>query len=68
LERLLIERARQRVTMAELSRRSGVDVHTISDIERGNRRPHGSTLVKLAEALGVEPEEFLGKVPAPVGK
>lgn len=64
-DRLLIERARQRLSIQGLAERSGVNAHTISDIERGVRKPRATTLAKLAEALGLEPEEFLGKAPAP---
>jgi transcriptional regulator with XRE-family HTH domain len=62
VERLLIERAKQRLSLQELAERSGVNAHTISDIERGLRKPRATTLAKLGEALGLEPEELLGKI------
>lgn len=46
-----------------LSSKSGVAQDTISDIERGLRKPHPSTIRKLAEALGVEVEDITGGVP-----
>jgi transcriptional regulator with XRE-family HTH domain len=64
-DRLLIERARQRLSIQELAERSGVNAHTISDIERGVRNPRATTLAKLAGALGLDPEELLGKARAP---
>jgi transcriptional regulator with XRE-family HTH domain len=63
-ERLLIERARQRLSIQELAERSGVNAHTISEMERGVRNPRATTVAKIAEALGLAPEELLGKAPA----
>jgi len=60
-ERLLIERAKRRITIKQLAAKSGVNEHTISAIERGKSKPHAITLVKLADALGVELEKLLGK-------
>ncbi|ABG03558.1 transcriptional regulator, XRE family [Rubrobacter xylanophilus DSM 9941] len=42
----------------ELARRSGVDRATISAIESGKRDPSGSTMRKLADALGVPVAEL----------
>jgi transcriptional regulator with XRE-family HTH domain len=64
-ERLLVERAIQRLSIQELAERSGVNAHTISEIERGVRNPRATTVAKIAEGLGLKPEELLGKVPAP---
>ncbi len=64
-ERLLIERAKQRLSRQELAERSGVNAHTISEMERGVRNPRATTVAKIAEALGLEPEDLLGKAPAP---
>ncbi len=47
-----------------LSSISGVAQDTISDIERGLRKPHGGTIRKLAKALDVEVEDITGGVPA----
>ncbi len=64
-ERLLIERARQRLSIQELAERSGVNAHTISEMERGVRKPRAITVAKIADALGLTPEDLLGKAPAP---
>lgn len=47
-----------------LSKSSGVAQDTISDIERGLRKPHPSTIRKLARALEVEVEDITGGVTA----
>lgn len=44
-------RTRRGLTMAELSRRSGVNASTISALERGQQRPTRKTLHRLAGAL-----------------
>lgn len=54
------------LTQAALSRKAGVTVRTISDIEAGRRRPSAATFRKLAEALGLSSSriaELLGGVP-----
>jgi len=59
-----IRRAKD-VTQAQLADLVGVDVTTISDLERGkNRNPSWETVVRLARALDVAPEELF-PVPAP---
>ena len=51
-------RLRKLLSQRQLAERARVSQATIVKIERGDARPHPSTLRKLAEALGVEPEEF----------
>ncbi len=58
-ERLRDLRKRALMTQRELAERSGVGVTTIVRIERNQVEPHGSTIRKLAEALGVEPYELV---------
>jgi transcriptional regulator with XRE-family HTH domain len=41
------------MSQAHLAKLAGVTQHTVSDAESGRRAPRTSTLVKLAEALGV---------------
>ncbi len=45
-------------TQADVARAAGVHVNTIVGIERGRARPHYGTIVKLAKAFGVAPEEL----------
>lgn len=56
---LLIRRSRM-WTQGRLAEKSGVSPTTVSGIENGRiLRPHFGTLRKVAEALGVEPEELV---------
>jgi transcriptional regulator with XRE-family HTH domain len=52
-------RTRRKLTQATLAKRVGVDVMTISRIERGDRRPSMALLQRLARALGVPVTELL---------
>ena len=61
MERLRIERARQHLTLEQLSVKSGVGMVTISEIERDKRKPHPGTLAKLSEALGIPVEELTAR-------
>jgi transcriptional regulator with XRE-family HTH domain len=48
------------LTQEQLARKSGVDLAVISRLERGLRRqPAYETVVRLARALNLEPEELL---------
>jgi transcriptional regulator with XRE-family HTH domain len=48
------------LSQKELAKRSGVHRVTIMRLELGREKPHGSTLRKLAEALGVDPVIITG--------
>jgi group I intron endonuclease len=52
-------RRRRVMTQKELAEKAGVSKATIVKIEAGAIHPHPGTIRKLAEALGVEPEELL---------
>jgi transcriptional regulator with XRE-family HTH domain len=58
-------RARAALSQEELSDHSGVSRATIADLEAGNRGAQPRTIRKLAEALGVEPEDLYGVPEAP---
>ena len=58
-ERLRGLRKRALMSQRELAKRSGVGVTTIVRIERNQVEPHGSTIRKLAGALGVDPYELV---------
>jgi len=49
-----VARVRAGMTLSELAEKSGVGPTTISQIERGIREPHATTLYKLALALRVD--------------
>ena len=58
-EKLRDTRKRKLLTQAQLAERSGVGIATIIRIERNQVEPRGSTIRKLAEALGVDPHELV---------
>ena len=47
------------LSQQDLESISGVAQHTISDLEAGKRGARPSTIRKLADALGVQPREFI---------
>src|SRR5215216_1328463 len=60
-------RASRNLTLRELAERSDLTLNAIGRIERGEREPNVSTLVKLSTGLGVEPGELFPKDKAPSG-
>jgi DNA-binding XRE family transcriptional regulator len=60
-EKLKELRRRRVLSMRELEELSGVSHNTIWRIESGRQGAHPRTIRKLAEALGMEPEELLKK-------
>lgn len=53
------ERSKQGLSQLDLSLKTGLTTRTISRIECGTIDPKYSTLVKIAEALGVNLSELL---------
>lgn len=51
-------------TQEELSRQTGLAVVQISRIERGVREVRLTTILRLIDALGVEPNELLADIRA----
>ena len=50
------------LTLRQLEEASGITQSTIHQIEKGKRlRPHLSTVKKLADTLGVEPDKLMGE-------
>lgn len=66
-ERVRQARLLRGYSQTDLARVSGVHKDTISTIELGKHTPHPSTQRRLAEGLGIEVAELLGKAPASVG-
>lgn len=50
------------LTQMQLSNASGVHTTEISRLERGERNPRLTTIVKLAAGLGVEPGALLAQM------
>ena len=51
------------LSQRELAARAKLSVTTVNRIETGQRKPMPKTVRKLAEALGVTPEELLTEQP-----
>lgn len=49
------------ITQRELAARTGLTPETISRLERGTNPPLITTVRRLAEALGVEPQELIAE-------
>ena len=60
VRRLRVLRA---LSQRELAARAKLSVTTVNSIETGQRKPIPRTVRKLAEALGVVPEELLAEQP-----
>lgn len=57
------ERARNRLTQAQLAKRAGIGKDAVYQYERGARAPDVRVLYRLAIALGVTPDELMGFSP-----
>ena len=56
-------REAQRLTLEKLAERTGLTPHYLSTIETGKRDPSVSTLLSLANGLGVAPGDLLERLP-----
>lgn len=61
-EKLRIERARKRLTVKELSQRSGVSEKTIRWAESGRGGKTLDTVIKLAKGLNVATEAIVSEI------
>lgn len=59
MHRLRSLRLKQKLTLRDLERLSGVDYSSISKIETGAVQPKLSTILKLAKALNISLDELL---------
>lgn len=57
--KIRVLRVQKNMTQEDLARASGVCPCSICFIENGKKKPRASTVVKIANALSVEPEELL---------
>ncbi len=55
----LLRRLRGRVSLREITRRTGVSSSYLSQIERGERRPGANLLRKLADLYRVDPGDLI---------
>ena len=61
-------RHRRALTLRELGALSGVSYDQIHGIETGKHQPRPSTVRKLADALGIDPDAFFSDWEADEGK
>ena len=64
-ERIRKRRILQAMTLRELGERIGITPQQIQKYEEGQESVEASRLVALARALGVQPQYFFTKPPAP---
>jgi len=57
--RLRAERTRRFLTQDQLAQKAGISQKQLSKIENDDAEPRFSTILRLADALGAEPEIFL---------
>jgi transcriptional regulator with XRE-family HTH domain len=57
--RLKAERTRRFLTQTQLAQKAGISQKQLSKIENDEVEPRFSTILSLADALGVDPEIFL---------
>ena len=55
----LLKRLRGRVSLREVTRRTGVSASYLSQIERGEKRPGANLLRKLADLYRVDPDDLI---------
>lgn len=63
LIRLRSVRLRKALTQRQLAERAGINRTTVIRLEGGAEEPFPTTVRKLADALGVEPEDLMGSEP-----
>jgi transcriptional regulator with XRE-family HTH domain len=59
-ERILLWRRRRGWKLSDLARRTGLPISTLSRYERDTRDMPASKLRRIADALGVTPNDLLG--------
>jgi transcriptional regulator with XRE-family HTH domain len=63
--RLRVLRAERGLTLRQVEEITGVDKHTISNVERGESKPYDATLARLARGYDVPIDELLMEKTAP---
>lgn len=58
-EHIRVERERAGLSIRELARKAGMDFSYLSTLEKGRYRGSAELVIKLAEALGIDPEPML---------
>jgi transcriptional regulator with XRE-family HTH domain len=63
LARLRMWRERKALTQQQLAGRAGITRVTVARVEAGLEEPYPTTVRKLANALGLEPEDLMDPLP-----
>jgi transcriptional regulator with XRE-family HTH domain len=63
LTRLRMWRERKALTQQQLAEKAGLTRVTVARVETGREEPYPTTVRKLADALGLEPEELMDPLP-----
>lgn len=58
VDKIILERANQGLTMSELAEKSGLNLKTVSRLENGQVNTSITTIGKIAKALGKRIEDF----------
>lgn len=66
--RLRTVRERRGVTLADVSRATGISPSTLSRIETGRRKPTLEVVLRLAKEYGISLDELAGTAPAPAAE
>ncbi|MFG2881854.1 helix-turn-helix domain-containing protein [Streptomyces sp. NPDC048297] len=66
--RLRVVRERRGVTLADVSRSTGISPSTLSRIETGRRKPTLEVVLQLAKEYGVALDDLAGTAPAPAAE
>jgi transcriptional regulator with XRE-family HTH domain len=57
---LRVLRAKRGLSLRQAAKQAGVDAHTLSFAERGERMPYDTTLAKLAKFYGIPVATLVG--------
>jgi len=63
IDKLMMERVRQGMSLRELAAKADLDIKTVMRIEQHKTRPRPQSLGRIANALGKDISEFIVKVP-----
>jgi len=58
IDKIKIIRIRQGVSQMELSLRSNLSQSFIANLEKGKKQPSVLTLIRIADALNINPQDF----------
>jgi transcriptional regulator with XRE-family HTH domain len=66
--KLRVLRAERGLSLREASKITGVDIHTLSNTEKGRHMPWDQTLAKIARGYGIPVSDLIGDPSVPLGR